>query len=118
MKQKMLKISAVIILVGIGVNYVTSRTAKLGLRVAIDSPAALETDGTYRFIGSSTRHTLAQFEGTDYKITIIPFDWLEYDLRVTHTAFVRSEGHEVWFRLRIYPYGPPFDIVGFSDRMR
>ena len=116
MKRKVLKVLAALILVGLVVNYLASRKAKHGLRVAIDSPAVLDSDGTYNFVGPSTRDALSQFKGGDYSITVLPFDWFEQEFKVTHTAFIRSEGSEVWVRLRLNPIGLPFDIVGYTDR--
>ena len=116
MKRKALKVLAALILVGLVVNFLASRKAKHGLRVAIDSPAVLDSDGTYNFVGPSTRDPLSQFKGGDYSMTVLPFDWFEQDLKVTHTAFIRSEGREVWVRLRLNPIGLPYDIVGYTDR--
>ena len=116
MKRRVLKVLAALVLVGLVVNFLASRKAKHGLRVVIDSPAVLDSERTYNFIGPSTRDALSQFKGGDYSITVLPFDWFEQDLKVTHTAFIRSEGHEVWVRLRLNPIGFPYDIVGYTDR--
>ena len=118
MKRGVLRILAALLLVGLVVNYFVSRKAKLGLSAAINSPATLDSDGTFNFVGTSTRGVLSQFNGSDCSITVLPFDWLEHDFRVTHTAFIRAEDREVWIRLRLNPFGRPFDIVGYTDRLR
>jgi len=46
MKRKVLKVMATLILFGLVVNFVASRKAKHGLRVAIESPAVLDSDET------------------------------------------------------------------------
>lgn len=116
MKHKVFKLLGILVLIGLVVNFLASRTAKHGLRALIDSPAVLNSNETYRFVGSSTRDALSQFKGEDYSITVLPFDWIEQDMKVTHTALIRSEGREVWVRLRLNPVGLPFDILGYTDR--
>lgn len=116
MKRKVLKVLGALILVGLVVNYLASRKAHHGLRVAIDSPAVLDSDGTYNLVGPSLRDALSQFKGVDYSITVLPFDWFVQDIKVTHTAFIRSEGREVWVRMRLNPIGHQYDIVGYTDR--
>lgn len=118
MKWRTLKILLLLVCAGLVANHLVSRKAKLGLMVAIDSPATLDMEATFNFVGPSTRGVLSQFRGSDYSITVLPFDWVEHDFRVTHTAFIRAEGREVWIRLRLNPFGQSFDIIGYSDRLR
>ena len=91
-RRSALIVAGIVALTGLALNHAASRKAKAGLRVVIDGPAVSSPDETFRFVGSSTRHTLAQFWGTGYDITVLPFDWHGHELRVTHTAFIRSGG--------------------------
>jgi hypothetical protein len=113
MKRKVVSTLAVLLAALMGANFLVSRNAKIALRANIEQNEAAETKG-FAYIGEATSSELSHFHGSDYSITILPFDWVERSLSVTHTAFIKTENSELRIRLRLNPWGAPNHIVGYT----
>ena len=113
MKRKTIMIAIACSALLLGVNYFIAQKAKSGLFATIESTDSAES-GPYRIIGASTRSKLSEFRGREYAITILPFDWVEHSLSATHTAFIDAKDQELRIRLRLNPFGSPYDIVGYN----
>ncbi|PTY00911.1 hypothetical protein DB346_14990 [Verrucomicrobia bacterium LW23] len=94
-------------------NLLAIGKAKAGLSAAIESGDIFHhVSPVFAFVGGSTRAELSAFQGCDYTIRILPFDWVG-DGRASHTAFVRSGDRELRVRLLLSVAGR-CHIVGFT----